>query len=124
MLTIFNKIFTWWNQDTFGTRINTLLFGKFVGKDSFGNGIPYANWVKSVFIDEDKQSPEINLNIVDASGSTEASRWFNGGELSEFSGLKEGQYQINLQASELLASLSYRIDDETDETFFQLENNA
>ena len=37
MLTIFNKIFTWWNQDTFGTRINTLLFGKFVGKDSFGN---------------------------------------------------------------------------------------
>ena len=93
------------------------------GKDSFGNEIPYANWVKSVFIDEDKQSPEINLNIVDASGSNEASRWFNGGELSEFSGLKEGQYQINLQASELLASLSYRIDDETDETFFQLENN-
>ena len=37
MLTVFRKIFTWWNQDTFGTRIKTILFGKFVGKDSFGN---------------------------------------------------------------------------------------
>ena len=37
MLTIFNKIFTWWNQDTFGTRIKTIFSGKFVGEDSFGN---------------------------------------------------------------------------------------
>ena len=37
MLTFFNKIFTWWNRDTFGTRIQTILFGKFVGKDNFGN---------------------------------------------------------------------------------------
>ena len=37
MLTLFKKIFTWWNQDTFGTRIKTIFFGKFVGKDSFGN---------------------------------------------------------------------------------------
>ena len=37
MLTFFKKIFIWWNQDTFGTRIKTVLFGKFVGKDSFGN---------------------------------------------------------------------------------------
>ena len=37
MLTLFKKIFTWWNQDTFGTRINTILFGKLVGKDNFGN---------------------------------------------------------------------------------------
>ena len=37
MLTIFNKIFTWWNQDTFGTRIKTILSGKFVGKDHLGN---------------------------------------------------------------------------------------
>ena len=37
MLTLLKKIFTWWNQDTFGTRIKTILFGKFVGKDSFGN---------------------------------------------------------------------------------------
>ena len=37
MLTLFQKIFTWWNQDTFGTRIKTILSGKFVGKDEFGN---------------------------------------------------------------------------------------
>ena len=37
MLTFFKKIFIWWNQDTFGTRINTILFGKFIGKDYLGN---------------------------------------------------------------------------------------
>ena len=33
MLTLLKKIFTWWNQDTFGTRLKTIFFGKFVGKD-------------------------------------------------------------------------------------------
>ena len=37
MLTLFKKIFTWWNRDTLGTKIKTILFGRFVGKDSFGN---------------------------------------------------------------------------------------
>ena len=37
MLTFLKKIFIWWNQDTFGTRLKTIIFGKFVGKDSFGN---------------------------------------------------------------------------------------
>ena len=37
MLTLFKKIFTWWNRDTFGTRLKTIFFGKFVGKDDFGN---------------------------------------------------------------------------------------
>ena len=37
MLTLIKKIFIWWNQDTIGTRIKTILFGKYVGKDSFGN---------------------------------------------------------------------------------------
>tara|TARA_B100001769_G_scaffold217959_1_gene177756 strand:- start:84 stop:446 length:363 start_codon:yes stop_codon:yes gene_type:complete len=37
MLTVLKKIFTWWNQDTFGTRIKTILFGKFIGKDHLGN---------------------------------------------------------------------------------------
>ena len=29
--------FTWWNKQTFGTFLKTLFFGKFVGKDKFGN---------------------------------------------------------------------------------------
>ena len=37
MLTLLKKIFTWWNQDTFGTRLKTILFGKFVGQDYLGN---------------------------------------------------------------------------------------
>ena len=37
MLTLFKKIFIWWNQETIGTKFHTFFFGKFVGKDSFGN---------------------------------------------------------------------------------------
>ena len=37
MLTFIKQIFVWWNQATIGTRIQTLIFGKYVGKDSFGN---------------------------------------------------------------------------------------
>ena len=37
MLTSFKKIFTWWNQDTFGTRLKTIFFGKLVGTDELGN---------------------------------------------------------------------------------------
>jgi len=31
------EIFTWWNQQTLGTRIQTLFFGKLIGKDHLGN---------------------------------------------------------------------------------------
>ena len=34
---IFKIFFTWWNRQTFGTFLKTLFFGKFVGKDEFGN---------------------------------------------------------------------------------------
>ena len=37
MLTFFKQLFVWWNQQTLGTRIQTLFFGKLVGRDSFGN---------------------------------------------------------------------------------------
>jgi NADH:ubiquinone oxidoreductase subunit len=37
MLTFIKQIFTWWNQQTLGTKIHTIFFGKFVGSDSFGN---------------------------------------------------------------------------------------
>ena len=37
MLTFLKKIFTWWNRDTLGTRIKTILFGKLIGQDNFGN---------------------------------------------------------------------------------------
>ena len=37
MLTLLKKIFTWWNQDTIGTKLFTIFSGKFVGNDDFGN---------------------------------------------------------------------------------------
>ena len=37
MLTLLRKIFIWWNQDTFGTRLKTIFFGKLVGTDELGN---------------------------------------------------------------------------------------
>ena len=37
MLTFLKEILTWWNQQTFGTRLQTIFFGKFVGEDEFGN---------------------------------------------------------------------------------------
>ena len=29
--------FTWWNKQTFGTFLKTLVFGKYVGTDEYGN---------------------------------------------------------------------------------------
>ncbi len=37
MLTFIKQIFVWWNQATIGTYLQTIFFGKFIGKDSFGN---------------------------------------------------------------------------------------
>ena len=37
MLTFVKQIFVWWNQATIGTHLKTIFFGKYVGKDSFGN---------------------------------------------------------------------------------------
>ena len=34
---ILKIIFTWWNKQTLGTYFKTLFFGKYVGKDEFGN---------------------------------------------------------------------------------------
>ena len=37
MLTLFKEIFTWWNGQTLGTRLQTFFFGKLVGEDELGN---------------------------------------------------------------------------------------
>ena len=43
MLTMFKEIFTWWNHQTLGTRIQTFFFGKYVGKDDSGNKYYQSN---------------------------------------------------------------------------------
>ncbi len=37
MLTLLKQIFTWWNHQTIGTRLQVLFSGKFVGEDQNGN---------------------------------------------------------------------------------------
>ena len=37
MINFLKQIFTWWHKQTIGTFIYTTLYGKFVGKDEFGN---------------------------------------------------------------------------------------
>jgi len=37
MLTFFKQIFIWWNQETIGTKLKTIFFGKLVGVDDLGN---------------------------------------------------------------------------------------
>ena len=37
MLTILKQIFTWWNHQTFGTRLQIFFSGKLIGKDENGN---------------------------------------------------------------------------------------
>ncbi len=37
MNSFLKQIFTWWHRQTIGTLIYTLFFGKFIGKDEFGN---------------------------------------------------------------------------------------
>ena len=37
MLTFIKQIFIWWNQQTIGTRINTIFFGNLKGQDILGN---------------------------------------------------------------------------------------
>ena len=34
---ILKQIFTWWHRQTLGTFLKTLFYGKFVGKDRYGN---------------------------------------------------------------------------------------
>ena len=36
-MSFLKQIFTWWHRQTFGTFLYTLIIGKFVGEDEFGN---------------------------------------------------------------------------------------
>ena len=67
-MSFLRQIFTWWYRQTFGTFIYTLLFGKFMGEDDFGNRY-YSNskgkrWIiyKDI-VESSKIPPEWHLWI-------------------------------------------------------------
>ena len=57
------QIFIWWHRQTFGTFLKTLFFGKYVGKDEYGNKyyknkkderwVVYANTIEASRITSD-----------------------------------------------------------------------
>ena len=59
------QIFTWWHKQTFGTFLKTLFFGKFVGKDSYGN---------KYYMNRSDQRWVVYKNNIEASQIT--SEWF------------------------------------------------
>ena len=65
MLTIFKELFTWWNRQTLGTRIQTALFVKLVGEDEFGNKY-YQN----------KRNERWVIYAADVEASKITSEWF------------------------------------------------
>ena len=81
MTNFFKSIFIWWQQQTIGTFLYTLFFGKFVGRDEFDNKyysnskgkrwVIYKNTVESSkipaewhlwlhFLTNNKPSPNLN----------------------------------------------------------------
>jgi NADH:ubiquinone oxidoreductase subunit len=57
VINFLKQIFTWWHKQTIGTFIYTLIFGKYVGSDKFGNKyytsskgnrwVVYKNYIES-----------------------------------------------------------------------------
>ena len=43
MINLFKSIFIWWSNQTIGTFLYTLVYGKYVGKDEFENKYYYSN---------------------------------------------------------------------------------
>ena len=84
MNNLIKQIFTWWNKQTVGTFIYTLLNGKFVGEDQFGNKY-YSNskgkrWViYKNGIEASKIPPEWHLwihSMVTQKPTNKANRYF------------------------------------------------
>ncbi len=68
MINFLKLIFTWWHRQTLGTFLYTLFFGKFVGKDIFGNKYYYNSrgkrWViYNSNVESTKIPPEWHLWI-------------------------------------------------------------
>ena len=79
------------------------------GTDVFGNSIDFEDWTLSNTVNEDRQSPYVQLQLYDSQMQLETSRWFNGGESATFSNLAAGNYTIKFESSDDAASIDYTI---------------
>ena len=84
------------------------------GVDAYGNTIEFSDWKLSAVVNEDRQSPQLQLKLFDSSQSLETSRWFTGGESSTFSNLESGDYTMQFTFSNDVVSVSYLSSIETE----------
>ena len=77
------------------------------GTDVFGNAIDFEDWRLSSSVNEDRQSPYVQLQLYDSQMQLETSRWFNGGESATFSNLAVDNYTIQFDVSDDAASIDY-----------------
>jgi len=75
------------------------------GVDVSGNEINFVDWTLSSAVEEDRKTPTIHLQLLDAKNISASSRWFTGGEVSTFSNLEAGGYTLLITSSEALESL-------------------
>ena len=85
MLTLLKKIFTWWNQDTFGTRLKTIFFGRLAGTDQFGNESANGEELKELRKENVRFWKDVMLEDVSAIEGMQEGRnspVYNGGNFS------------------------------------------
>ena len=75
--------------------------------DIFGNEIDFEDWTLSNSVNEDRQSPYVQLKLYDSQMQLESSRWFNGGESATFSNLAVGIYTIQFETSDDASIIEY-----------------
>ena len=94
------------------------------GTDVFGNAIDFEDWRLSSSVNEDRQSPYVQLQIYDSQMQLETSRWFNGGESATFSNLAVDNYTIKFDVSDDAASIDYTMSTNSVSKNLNLANSA
>ena len=116
MLTFFKKIFIWWNQDTFGTRLQTIFFGKLVGRNELGNKYYESKKGKRWVID---------ANTIDASKiPVEWYSWmhFTKNKIENSHNLKKYEWQKPHQPNQTGTENSYHPNKNNSETIKKYKN--
>ena len=57
------------------------------GIDTFGNEVDFEDWTLSESVDEDRNAPDVQLQLYNSEANLETSRWFVGWENATFSNL-------------------------------------
>ncbi len=79
------------------------------GIDVFGNEVDFEDWILSDSVDEDRNAPDVQLQLYNSESNLETSRWFVGWENATFSNLQTDNYTVQFMMSDDAVSLDYTI---------------